>query len=65
MILETKAGIRHCKQKPFLNVVEFVCSVVKGTEYFVLFSTRVVTTEDYYVTFNSEELIGTTKYLTL
>jgi len=32
--------------------------VVKETEYFVLFSTSVVTTEDYNVIFNSEELIG-------
>jgi len=46
-------------------VVEFLCNVVKGTEYFVLFSMRVVTTEGYNVTFNSEELIGITKYLTL
>jgi hypothetical protein len=35
------------------------------TEYFVAVKTGVVITEEYNVTINSKELIGTTKYLTL
>jgi hypothetical protein len=38
---------------------------MKGTEYFVSLSTGDVITEKKNVTFNSEELIGTTEYLTL
>jgi hypothetical protein len=38
---------------------------MKGTEYFVTLQTSVVLTEEYNVTVNSEELIGTTEYLTL
>ena len=44
------------------NTVELGYNVMKGTEY--LFC--VVITEEYNITVNSEELIGTTeKYLTL
>jgi hypothetical protein len=43
-----------------LNAVEFGCNIVKGTEYFVMFSKIVVNNRKEYVTFNSEELIGTT-----
>jgi hypothetical protein len=38
---------------------------MKGTEYFVSLSTSVVITEEYNVMVNSEELIGTTEYLTV
>jgi hypothetical protein len=38
--------------------------VMKGTEYFVSLQMSVVITEEYKVTVNSEELIGTTEYLT-
>jgi hypothetical protein len=40
--------------------VELGKSVTKGPEYF-----SVVITEEYNVTINSEEFIGTTEYLTL
>ena len=39
--------------------------VMKGAEYFVSLYTSVVITEDYNVTVNSEELIGSTEHLTL
>jgi hypothetical protein len=42
------------------NTVELGYNVTKGAEYFC-----VVITEDYNVKVNSEELIGTTGYLTL
>jgi hypothetical protein len=38
--------------------------VMKGAEYFVSLETSVVITE-YNVTVNSDELIGTTEYLSL
>jgi hypothetical protein len=38
---------------------------MKGTEYFVSLQTNVVITEEYNVVVNSDELIGTTEYLTL
>jgi hypothetical protein len=38
---------------------------MKGTEYFVSLYTSVVVTDVYNVMVNSEELIGTTEYLTL
>ena len=38
---------------------------MKGTEYSVLLSMNVFLTEEYSVTVNSEELIGTTEYLSL
>jgi hypothetical protein len=38
---------------------------MKGTEYFVSLQVSVLITEEYYVTGNSEELIGITEYLTL
>jgi hypothetical protein len=38
---------------------------MKGAEYFVSLQTSVLITELYNVMFNSEELIGTTEYLTL
>jgi hypothetical protein len=55
-------------QFPLLAVqytVELGYNVMKETEYFVSLQTNVVTTEGYNVTVNSEELIGTTEYLTL
>jgi hypothetical protein len=48
-----------------LNRVELGYNVVKGTEYFVSLQTSVVITEECNVMVNSEELIGTTEYLTL
>ena len=38
---------------------------MKGTEYFVSLQTSVVLNEEYNVIVNSEELVGTTEYLTL
>jgi hypothetical protein len=38
---------------------------MKGSEYFVSLQTSVVITEECNVMVNSEELIGTTEYLTL
>jgi hypothetical protein len=38
---------------------------MKATEYFVPLETIVVLTEEYNIVVNSEELIGTTGYLTL
>jgi hypothetical protein len=40
-------------------------NVIKGTDYFVSLYTSVVITEEYDVTVNSDELIGTTENLTL
>ena len=45
--------------------VELGYNVTKGTEYCVSLYTSGVTTEGYSVMVNSEELIGTTEYLTL
>jgi hypothetical protein len=39
-------------------------NIVKVTEYFVSLQTSVVVTQYYNVTVNSEEIIGTTAYLT-
>jgi hypothetical protein len=47
------------------RTVELGYNIMKGSEYFALFLTSVVITEWYNVTANSEELIGTTEYLTL
>jgi hypothetical protein len=38
---------------------------MKGIEYFMSLKTNVVLTEEYNVIGNSEDLIGTTEYLTL
>jgi hypothetical protein len=38
---------------------------MKGTECFASLETSVIMTDDYNVTVNSEELIGTAEYLTL
>jgi hypothetical protein len=38
---------------------------MKETEYFVSLKMSVVITEEYYVLVNSEELIGTTEYMTV
>jgi hypothetical protein len=38
---------------------------MEGTEYFVSLQRDVAITEEYNVMVNSEELIGTTEYLTL
>jgi hypothetical protein len=38
---------------------------MKGTEYFVSLQANVVVTEDYNVMVSSEELIGTTAFLTV
>jgi hypothetical protein len=45
--------------------VELGCKVMKGTKYCVSLETSVVITEEYNVMVGSEELIGTTEYLTL
>jgi hypothetical protein len=45
--------------------VELSYNVMKGAEYFLSLYTSVVLTEEYHVTLNSEDLIGTTEYLTL
>jgi hypothetical protein len=47
------------------TTVELGYNVMKGTEYFVSSERSVFITEEYNVTVNSEELIGTTEYLTL
>jgi hypothetical protein len=47
------------------NTAELGYNVMKGTEYFVSLQTSVVITEEYNIMVNSEELIGTTDYLTL
>ena len=46
-------------------IVERGYSVMKGTEYFVSLQANVLVTEECNVMVNSEELIGTTEYLTL
>jgi len=38
---------------------------MKGTEYFVSLQTGVVLTEEYNIMVKTEELIGTTEYLTI
>jgi hypothetical protein len=58
---EDQWGTRHFKARR----VELGYNVMKGTEYFVSLWTSVVITEEYNVMINSEELIGTTEYLTL
>ena len=45
--------------------VELVYKVMKKAEYFVSLYTSVVIHEEYDVTVNSKELIGTTEHLTL
>jgi hypothetical protein len=47
------------------NVVQLCYNVIKGTEYFVSLQTSVVITEECNVMVNSDELIGTTEYLSL
>jgi hypothetical protein len=49
----------------YLYIIELVYDDMKRTEYFVSFKTIVVITEEFTVMVNSEELIGTTEYLTL
>jgi hypothetical protein len=44
--------------------VELRYNVMKVTEYFLSLETSVVLTEEYNVTVNGEELIGTTEYVT-
>jgi hypothetical protein len=46
-------------------IFELGYNVMKGTEYFVSLQTSVTITEEHYVMVDSEELIGTTEYLTL
>jgi hypothetical protein len=46
-------------------IAELGHNVMKGTEYLVSLQTSVVITEEYNVTVNSEELIGTTEHVTL
>jgi hypothetical protein len=48
-----------------LNTVELGYNVMKGTKYFVSLKTSVVITEEHNVMVNSEELTGSTEYLTL
>jgi hypothetical protein len=48
-----------------LNTAELGCNVMKEIEYFVSLYTSVVITKGCNVVANSEELIGTTEYLTL
>jgi hypothetical protein len=38
---------------------------MKGIEYFVSIKTSIIVTEEFNITVNSEELIGTTEHLTL
>jgi hypothetical protein len=49
----------------YVCTVELGYNVMKGAEYFVSLQTSVVITEGYNVMVNSDELIGTTEYLTL
>jgi hypothetical protein len=46
-------------------IIELGYDDMKGTECFVSFKTIVLITEEFNVMVNSEELIGTTAYLTL
>jgi hypothetical protein len=46
------------------NTVELGYNVMKGAKHFVVLYTSVVITEKYNVMVNSEQLIGTTEYLT-
>ena len=48
-----------------INTVEFSYNAMKGTEKFVLLQMSVVWTEECNVMVNSEEVIGTTEYVTL
>jgi hypothetical protein len=48
-----------------LNTLELDQNVVKRTEYFVSLQTSVVLSEECNFMVNSEELLGTTEYLTL
>jgi hypothetical protein len=56
---------KNARNEYFQNRVELGYNVMKGTEYFVSLQTNVVITEEYNIMVNSEELIGTTEYLTL
>ena len=49
----------------YIHTVEPGNNVMKGTEYFVSLLTSVVITEEYNIMVNSDELVGTTEYLTL
>ena len=49
----------------YTHTVEPGNNVMKGTEYFVSSLTSVVITEEYNIIVNSDELVGTTEYLTL
>jgi hypothetical protein len=58
----------HYVRKSYLSVsllctVEHGYNIVQGNECFVLFQMIVVLTEEYNVIVNSEELVGTTEYL--
>jgi hypothetical protein len=57
----------YCQRKVILSpyTVELGYNVMKGTEYFVSLQTGVIVTEECAVMVNSEQLIGTTEYLTL
>jgi hypothetical protein len=63
----------HCRGRLFWRKImrhsvyklELGYNVMKGTEYIVSLKTSVVITEQHIVMVNSEELIGTTEYLTL
>jgi hypothetical protein len=48
-----------------ITTVKLGYNIIKGTEYFVSLQTHVVLTKEYNTVVNSEELIGTTEYLTL
>jgi hypothetical protein len=57
----------NSQQNDFIKSTRFesICDVMKCTDYFVSLQTSVVVTEDYNVMVSSEELIGTTAFLTL
>jgi hypothetical protein len=53
-----------CSDNLKKSTVELGYNVTKGTEYFVSLQMSVVTTQQCTVTVNSDELTGTTEYLT-
>ena len=55
----------HTHTHTHTHTVELGYNLIRGTEYFVSLQTGVVLTNKYNVTVDSEELIGTTEYLTL
>jgi hypothetical protein len=49
----------------YIYIAELSYNIMKGSEYCVPLETSAVLTDEYNVMVNSEELIGSTEYLTL